>query len=75
MRRPEREHQGEGLARFRLALEEGAGVVGLRDGIVAGPVSRRRVVAFVVERVVVLVRALAGLPVRKTITLLRRDVS
>src|ERR1017187_9539781 len=74
VRRAEREHQGVSLSRLRLPLDEGAGIVGLGNGIVAGPVPHRRVVVLIVERVVVLVSALAGFPVGKTEPLFRRDV-
>ncbi len=56
-----------------MALDEPAGVVGLGDSVVAGPVFRRRVTAFVVERVIVVVAALTGFPVIETEMFFRRN--
>src|SRR5207247_1725981 len=74
VRRPHRQHQKIGIGGLGLLLDEGAGVSGLGDGIIAGPVFRRRVIALVVERVIVIVTALAGLPVIESEALVRRDV-
>jgi hypothetical protein len=71
MRRAQRQHQKE---RVLVILNEGAGVVCLRERVVSGPVFRRWIVPFVIERVVVLVRAFARLPIAESEALLGRDV-
>ena len=74
MRRPERKHQQERIAPARLLADEAAGVVGLRNCVVAGPIPGRVVVAFEIERVIVVVRAFAGFPVVEPEAFVRRDV-
>jgi hypothetical protein len=63
MRRPQRQHQEERVALLGPLFDETTCIASLRVGIVAWPVFRLGIVAFVIEGMVVIVGALAGFPV------------